>query len=148
DVARALSDAGHRALVISEGGRMRGDLIEAGGDMIRLPVASKNPLRMIANIGQIARIIREERVGLVHARSRAPAWSAFYAARRCGIPFVTTYHGIYNAKSRLKRRYNSIMARGDVVIANSHWTAEHIQKIYPGLAKRVEIIPRGLDLSD
>ncbi len=147
DMVRALTTAGYRALVVSEGGRMRGELYDAGGEMIRLPVGSKNPATMIANIGQLARIIREERVALVHARSRAPAWSAYYATRRCGVPFVTTYHGIYNAKGRLKRRYNSVMARGDIVIANSQWTADHIRATYRGLAKRIAVIPRGLDLS-
>ena len=126
DVARALVVAGYRALVVSEGGRMRGELYDAGGEMIRLPVASKNPARMFANIAQLVRIIRQEKVALVHARSRAPAWSALFAARRGGVPFVTTYHGIYNAKRPLKRCYNSMMARGDVVIANSQWTARHI----------------------
>ena len=147
DVARALVDAGYRALVVSEGGRMRGELYDVGGEMIRLPVASKNPATILANIGRLAQIIRQERVGLVHARSRAPAWSAYYAARRCGVPFVTTYHGIYNAKGRLKRRYNSIMARGDAVIANSQWTADHIRATYRGLAERIVVVPRGLDLS-
>lgn len=147
DMTRALVEAGYRAIVASEGGRMRGEVYDAGGEMIRLPVASKNPAKMATNIARLAQIIREEHVSLVHARSRAPAWSAYYAAKRCGVPFVTTYHGIYNAKGRLKRLYNSIMARGDVVIANSEWTADHIRSTYGDLAKRVAVIPRGIDLS-
>jgi glycosyltransferase involved in cell wall biosynthesis len=147
DIARALTQAGWRALVACDGGRMRSQLYDAGGELIRLPVASKNPLTMLSNTNQLVRIIREQQVSLVHARSRAPAWSALRAARRCGVPFVTTYHGIYNANTRLKRYYNSVMARGDVVIANSQWTADHIRVTYPHLAGRIVIIPRGLDLS-
>ena len=82
----------------------------------------------------------------MHARSRAPAWSALLAARRTGIPFVTTYHGIYNARSALKRWYNSVMARGDAVIANSNWTEQHILSTYGFQPKHLSVIPRGLDL--
>ena len=64
-----------------------------------------------------------EGVDLIHARSRAPAWSALRAARRAGVPFVTTYHGAYDETNALKRLYNGVMARGDVVIANSRYTA-------------------------
>lgn len=69
------------------------------------------------------------------------------AARRMRVPFVTTYHGIYEAKNPFKRWYNSVMARGDVVIANSQWTAEHIRKTYPSKAKKIVVIPRGIDLA-
>ena len=146
DIARALTANGYRALVASEGGSLERELIEAGGELIRAKMASKRPHRILINAGRIAKIIRTRNVSLVHARSRAPAWSALIAARLTGIPFVTTYHGIYNAKGALKRRYNSVMARGDAVIANSAWTAQHIIATYPFQAKNLTIIPRGLDL--
>jgi glycosyltransferase involved in cell wall biosynthesis len=146
DIAKALVARGFRALVASQGGRLERELIAAGGELMRMPVASKRPLRILVNARKIAHIIRTQNVLLVHARSRAPAWSARLAARRTGIPFVTTYHGIYNAKGALKRWYNSVMARSDAVIANSEWTARHILATYRFHPKRLTVIPRGLDL--
>ena len=146
DIARALVESGFRALVASEGGRLEWELTAAGGELIRMPVASKAPLTILRNASAIAALIRRQNVVLVHARSRAPAWSALIAARRTGIPFVTTYHGFYNAKGRWKRWYNSVMARGDAVIANSEWTARHILSAYRFQPKRLTIIPRGMDL--
>jgi glycosyltransferase involved in cell wall biosynthesis len=146
DIARALTQAGHIALVATEGGRMMGEL-QAVGEWIELPVASKNPAIIYANAARLADIIRTRNVSLIHARSRAPAWSALLAAHRTHIPFVTTYHGAYNAKSILKRLYNSVMARADAVIANSEWTADHIRNTYRFKPKRLVVIPRGVDLT-
>jgi glycosyltransferase involved in cell wall biosynthesis len=146
DIARALIASGYRALVATEGGRLERDLMLAGGELIRAKVASKKPQTIIANAIAIANIIRTQNVCLVHARSRAPAWSALIAARLTGAAFVTTYHGIYNAGNALKRRYNSVMARGDAVIANSEWTARHILANYRFQPKNLTIIPRGMDL--
>src|SRR6185312_5185347 len=89
---------------------------------------------------------RKEAVDLIHARSRAPAWSALVAARRAKLPFVTTYHGIYNEKGRAKKLYNSVMARGDIVIANSRYTADIIKKRYATPEERIRVIYRGVDL--
>ena len=146
DIAKALTAEGFRALVVSEGGRMEQELIAAGGELIRMPVVSKQPARILSNARALANIIRGKNIALVHARSRAPAWSALIAARRTGIPFVTTYHGIYNARGPLKRWYNSVMARGDAVIANSEWTARHILSTYGFPPKLLTVIPRGVDL--
>src|SRR4029079_4700690 len=146
DIAKAVAASGCRALVISEGGRLEDELNAAGGELIRMGVASKNPVDILKNAKAIAQIIRKENVLLVHARSRAPAWSALFAARRTGVPFVTTYHGIYKARGPFKRWYNSVMARGDAVIANSEWTANHITSSYGFHPKRLTVIPRGLDL--
>jgi glycosyltransferase involved in cell wall biosynthesis len=144
DIARALKGTGWTALVATRGGRLAPELSEAGGELIRMRMDSKNPRRIWSNAAELARLIRRRNISLVHARSRAPAWSALLAARRCGIPFVTTYHGIYRAKGPFKRWYNSVMAKGDVVIANSQWTAEHVRKTYA--PKRLVTIPRGIDL--
>jgi glycosyltransferase involved in cell wall biosynthesis len=146
DITRALIANGYRALVATEGGRLERDLLLAGGEIIRANMATKKPHRIIANAAVIANIIRTQNVSVVHARSRAPAWSALIAARMTGAAFVTTYHGIYNAKGPLKRWYNSVMARGDSVIANSEWTARHILATYRFQPKNLKIIPRGLDL--
>lgn len=147
DIAAALAREGYGALVASEGGRMEGELLRAGGELIRFRAGTKNPAAIWRNAKILAEIIRDRNISLIHARSRAPAWSALIAARRTGIPFVTTYHGIYNAHGPLKRWYNSVMARGHCVIANSQWTAEHVLKTYPDARDRLVVIPRGIDLS-
>ncbi len=147
DVAAAVRKAGGRALVASEGGRLTAALAERGGEAIELPLDSKNPLTMAANAGRLAALIKREGVSLVHARSRAPAFSAIAAARRAGVPVVTTYHGVYNAKTALKRWYNGVMTRGDFVIANSDFTRDHLIREHRVDPARVEAIPRGVDLA-
>ena len=146
EIAEALTRAGGRAVVASRGGRMEAELAAAGGHLVAMPLDSKNPLTMLANIGRIAALAKKSNVSIIHARSRAPAWSAWFAARRLGLPFVTTYHGVYNGTSGLKKFYNSIMARGDVVIANSDYTRAHVLKVHHVSADRVVSIPRGVDL--
>lgn len=148
EVAEALTAARAKALVVSIGGRLEGDLSRAGGELIRFDsAATKNPIQLLANAYVLTRIIRDRKVDLVHARSRAPAWSAMWAARRMKTPFVTTYHGVYNAMGSLKRWYNSVMARGDIVIANSEFTAGHIREEHDVPAERIVTIPRGVDIS-
>ncbi len=148
EVVEALVAANARALVVSAGGRLEGELAKAGGELIRFDNApTKNPIQLVANSRAIAKIIRDRKVDLVHARSRAPAWSAMWAAHRMKKPFVTTYHGVYNAKTGLKRWYNSVMARGDIVIANSEFTAAHVREQHAALARHIVTIPRGVDIS-
>ncbi|MBY6240836.1 glycosyltransferase family 4 protein [Methylosinus sp. Sm6] len=146
DIAQALHEAGARALVATTGGRMVSELQAKGGVWLPFPAATKNPLAMALNSARLARILREEGVDIVHARSRACAWIAYYAARRMGARFVTTYHSVYGGTSAIKQRYNSIMAAGDAVIANSQFTASHIAELYPAAAERVVVIARGIDL--
>lgn len=146
DVTRACVARGWRAIVASQGGRLVSELADAGGKHITLPLASKNPLTIFANARALQKIIRDENVSLIHARSRAPAWSALIAARATKIPFATTYHGAYNQKSAIKGLYNSVMARGDVVIANSHYTAGLIAARHACAGNRIEVIHRGSDL--
>ncbi len=146
EMAEAITRAGGRCLVASQGGRMEAALAEAGGELIRLPLKTKNPLRMMANSRALRRVVRAHCVDLVHARSRAPAWSALAAARITGIPFVTTYHGAYNQKSRAKSVYNSVMARGDIVIANSRYTAGLLMRRHGAMPERVRVIYRGVDV--
>ena len=145
DVAAALAGAGARALVAAEGGRMVSELQALGGIWAPFPAASKNPLAMAGNVSKLARLIREERVDIVHARSRAPAWVAYAATRLTKTPFVTTYHGSYAGSWPGKVLYNSVMARGDVVIANSEFTAGLIAAQHPFARERVRVIHRGTD---
>lgn len=147
EVAEALAMAGAEALVASEGGRLEGDLAEAGGELIRFPAAAKNPLTLLGNTRRLQRLIETRGISLVHARSRAPAWSALIAARLARVPFVTTYHGIYNQKTPPKAWYNSVMARGDLIIANSQYTAAIVRARHGTPEARLRVIPRGVDLT-
>ncbi len=147
EIAAALIEAGWKALVVSNGGPMVRELDRIGATHITLPVHSKNPWIMWRNAARLAKIIAEHTVDIVHARSRAPAWSAWAAARRTGRHFITTYHGVYNEDSLgLKRRYNAIMARGERVIAISEFVAEHVQRIHGVEDARLRVIHRGVDL--
>ena len=146
EIAQALSAAGHVPHVASEGGRMEDELRAAGGVLHRLRMGSKNPLTLRSNTRALIKLIKGHKIDLVHARSRAPAWAAKAAAEAANIPFITTYHGIYNANSRLKRRYNAVMTKGDIVIANSNFTKNHIIKEHGTDPKKIIVIARGVDM--
>ncbi|MEM1088511.1 MAG: glycosyltransferase family 4 protein [Pseudomonadota bacterium] len=147
EMAEAIAGAGGKALVASVGGRLEDALKTAGGELIRMNAASKNPLTIRANAGKLARIIKDRKIDLIHARSRAPGWSACMAAQRTNTPFVTTYHGAYSGTSGLKRKYNSVMAKGELVIANSEWTAAHVHDVHGTPKDRLVTIPRGVDFT-
>lgn len=147
DVAQAVIAAGGKALVASRGGRMTSRLIADGGRLVEMPVQSKNPLVMLGNAARLIDLIRTEKVSVVHARSRAPAFSALWAAHATGVPFVATYHGVYNARSSLKRWYNAVMTRGDLVIANSDYTRDHVLAQHQLDPAKIVTIPRGVDLT-
>ncbi len=146
EIAEALTAAGWSAYVASAGGPLEHFIARRGGVHLRLPLASKNPLVMRRNIAALGAAIRDYQIDIVHARSRAPAWSAFAAARATGRHFVTTFHNAYGLGSRLKHRYNSVMARGERVIAISDFVAEHAARVYGVGADRLRMIPRGVDL--
>ena len=145
EIAEAVVRAGGKAIVLSQGGRMAPRLAEVGAEFIPFAAATKNPARIIWNAKLILNLATARGVSLIHARSRAPAWSALIAARGLHLPFVTTYHGAYNEKSRIKNLYNSVMARSDVVIANSRYTADLVASRYHTLPERLRIIYRGVD---
>ena len=142
EIAVALRDAGARALVVSAGGRMAAEL---GAGHILLPVDTKNPFGLWRNVAKLETLIERVGVDLIHARSRAPAWSARAAARRAGIPFVTTFHGTYGGRSTAKRAYNRIMIRGERVIAVSNFIAAHVGDIYDCPPARIRVVHRGID---
>ncbi len=145
DVAAALARAGWRAIVASAGGPMTRELERAGAHHLTLPLESKNPLVMRRNAARLASLIKAHEVDIVHARSRAPAWSARAAARRTGRRFVTTFHGTYGHATPIKRRYNRIMTGGDKVIAISEFIAGHVRETYGVDDERLVVIPRGVD---
>lgn len=146
DVAQAVVRAGGTALVATRGGRMTARLEADGGRLAQMPVQTKNPLTMLGNAARLVALIRQENVSIVHARSRAPAFSALWAAHATKTPFVATYHGVYNAKSGLKRWYNAVMTRGDLVIANSDYTRDHVLAEHRVDPAMLVTIPRGVDL--
>ena len=146
DVAAALADAGWQSLVVSSGGPMVREILRAGAEHIELPVHSKNPMVMRSNVERLSSLIRERGVDIVHARSRAPAWSARRAARGAGARFMTTIHAPYNLGLPLKRLYNSVMADGDRVIAISAFIARHALEVYKADPERIRVIHRGVDI--
>ena len=146
DIAAALTEAGAQALVASTGGRLVSELQARGGVGVPFPADSKNPLAMANNIRKLRDLIRIERPAVVHAQSRAPAWVALGATRLTKTPFMTTYHGSYSGRHAVKLHYNSVMARGDLVLANSHYTGDLIVSLYPWARERVRIVPLGVDL--
>lgn len=147
DVAVALAAAGARPLVASSGGAMIRELDRAGVEHIKLPLDSKTPWGIYRNAGRLAEIIERHGVEVVHARSRAPAWSAWLAARRTGARFMTTFHAPYNFKGRIKHAYNAVMARGERVIAISEFIRGHILANYPVPPEAIRVIHRGIDPS-
>ncbi len=147
EIAQALIAEGHKAHVVSAGGRMEDELIHMGGILHKTDIGSKNLLTLFRRIRMLRAIIHEHKIDIVHARSRAPAWPAYYAAKIEGVPFLTTYHGIYNSGSRLKTFYNSVMAKGVHVIANSEFTKSHIIKTHGTSAEKITAIPRGVDMA-
>ncbi|MBO1079130.1 glycosyltransferase family 4 protein [Roseomonas haemaphysalidis] len=146
EIAAAQAEAGFRPLVASAGGRMVAELEALGATHVSLPLDRKSPLALWRNAAALRAVIREHGVRIVHARSRAPAWSALLAARREGVRFVTTYHGSYNENFPGKRAYNAVMARGDRVVAISHYIAELIRERHGTDPARIRIIPRGVDM--
>jgi glycosyltransferase involved in cell wall biosynthesis len=145
EMTQAVALAGGIPLVASAGGPLVAAVERAGGRHIQLPLATKNPFGIWRNAGRLERLIREHRVAIVHARSRAPAWSAWLAARRTGVRFVTTYHGAYGEDLPLKRQYNAVMAKGEIVIAASHYVAGLVRQRHGVPAERIRVIPRGVD---
>lgn len=146
EMTEAIVEAGGEALVISAGGELEAEVEALGGRIIRMNAKTKNPLSLYLNSRKIAALIKSEGISLIHARSRAPAWSALWAARKTGVPFVTTYHGAYNQKSAPKGFYNGVMARGDWVIANSIYTKNLILERHPVDPACVSVIYRGVDM--
>lgn len=145
EIAEALVRVGARAVVATAGGRMVDQLAAIGAEVVHMPLASKNPAIMLANVVRLQQLAMSCNARLLHARSRAPAWSTLAVARRLGLAFVTTYHGAYGERNAIKRLYNGVMARGDRVIANSNYTADLIRARHAIPDDRLRVIHRGID---
>jgi glycosyltransferase involved in cell wall biosynthesis len=145
EITQAIAEAGGTALVASAGGKLVASIERAGGRHFILPLAAKNPLAIWRNAARLERLIRAEQVTIVHARSRAPAWSAWLACQRTGTHFVTTYHGTYGEDLPFKRRYNAVMARGEIIITASRFIADLVVARHAVDPSRIRVIPRGVD---
>lgn len=149
DVAAAIVESGGKAIVISQGGTRLRELARGGAIHIDMPIKSKNPLMVLKNASTLSRIIRNHRVNIVHARSRAPAWSAYLACRKLrrqgyAVHFMTTCHAPYNITGRMKRWYNSVMAKGERVIAISEYVADYLRQNYMIAPDSIRVIHRGI----
>lgn len=147
DIAAELTRRGSLAIVVSHGGARIHELERAGVTHINLPVHSKNPLVMLKNVREIKKIIARYNVNIIHVRSRAPAWSAYWACQKMPhTRFMTTCHAPYNISGKAKRWYNSVMARGERVIAISDGVGQYLMQNYhidPGI---IRVIHRGIAL--
>lgn len=145
EITQAVAEADGVALVASAGGPLVRFVERAGGRHFTLPLKAKGPFSIWRNAARLTELIRAEKVVLVHARSRGPAWSAWLACQRTGAHFVTTYHGAYSEDLPFKRRYNAVMARGEIVIAASRFIAGLVAERHGIDPARIRVIPRGVD---
>ena len=146
EITSFLKDKEFSSLVLTSGGKLIGELEKENIEVIKLKIDKKNPYSIIKNFFLFIKIFRKKKIDLVHVRSRAPAWSAIFAAKKIGIPVLTTWHGHVSNSSFIKKIYNSIMLKGDAVIANSAYTAERISKIYNIDLNKIDIISRGVNV--
>ena len=146
EIARFLMAQKQKNMVISSGGRLEEDLKKLGVEHICLPVHSKNPFVMISTAYKLHKLFVAKNVGVVHVRSRAPAWTVKLALCGLRIPMLTTFHGTYGLKpAPFKRWYNQVMVSGDLVIAVSEHIARHITENYKIDSNKIRLIPRGAD---
>lgn len=148
EIAQEIVDSGNDSIVISAGGPLVEPLEKAGSKHIIMNVASKNPFTIWRNACKISDVIRRFNVDIIHARSRAPAWSCSIAAKKTKIRLITTFHGVYNFKNSIKKFYNSVMADGNKVIAVSHFIKKHIVDNYKIDEKKITVIYRGVNHRD
>ena len=145
EITAFLKNTNYTSLVLTSGGKLIKDLEKLNIEVVQYPIDKKNPLLIIKNIIELKKLFIEKNIDLIHVRSRAPAWSAIFAARSLKIPIVTTWHGHVSNSSWFKKKYNSIMHKGNALIANSNYTAENINKIYKIDKDKIDIIPRGVN---
>ena len=146
DVANYLTKNGFTSNIITSSGYRIEQLEKNGSIVNRIPVHSKNPLTIIINIFRIIKIVKKNNINIIHARSRAPAWSCYFVAKIAKIKFITTFHGTYNFNNKIKKFYNSIMIRSDYIIAISEFIHNEIKSKYAYSKKNLSVISRGIDV--
>jgi glycosyltransferase involved in cell wall biosynthesis len=144
DLNAAIVKAGGKSVVISSGGSRVHEIAKGGGTHIQLPVQSKNPLTVASNIRRLRKVIREYNVDVVHACSRAPAWSAARAVQGTSAHLVTSCHAAHALGGVLKRLYNSSITKGERVIAVSHFLADYLEQNYKTDPNIIRVIHRGV----
>ena len=148
DLAHYLNEVGCKSYIITSGGELIKYIDKKKVTLIKLPVHSKNPLLILVNSIIISFIILFLNISIVHARSRAPAWSCYFATRITRRKFVTTFHGTYNFQNKIKKFYNSIMVKSDLLIAGSNFIFSHIHENYSKYLnpkKKFLVIFRGIN---
>ena len=149
DIAHYLPENNCKSFIVTSGGELLKFVDRKKVKIFKLPVQSKNPLLIFINSIILIGIILLNNISIVHARSRAPAWSCLFASKLTGRKFVTTFHGIYNFKSNLKKLYNSVMVRSDLIIAGSNFIFSHIKENYSRYLnnkKKFLVIFRGINV--
>ncbi len=149
EIASGLKAEGYKNFVASSGGRMVFDLQKLKVKHFELPLKTKNPIKMYLNSLKLAKIIKENGINIVHARSRAPAWSAYWAAKRAGVTFLTTFHGTYGLGPwGIKKIYNRVMTYGKLVIAISSHIKNHLIKEYGFDESKMRLIHRCVNIDN
>tara|TARA_A100001011_G_scaffold139263_1_gene147161 strand:- start:543 stop:1697 length:1155 start_codon:yes stop_codon:yes gene_type:complete len=149
DVAHYLPENGCKSFIVTSGGDLLKYIDKKKVTVIRLPVQSKNPILILFNAIILIGIILLNNISIVHARSRAPAWSCLLATKITGRKFVTTFHGTYNFSSKIKKFYNSVMVRSHLIIAGSNFIFSHIKENYSKYIsdkKKLLVIFRGINI--
>ena len=149
DIAHYLPENGCKSFIVTSGGELTKFINKEKVKLIKLPVQSKNPLIILFNTIALIFIIIFNNISIVHARSRAPAWSCFFATKITSRKFVTTFHGTYNFKSKLKKFYNSVMVKSNLIIAGSNFIFSHIKDNYSdnlNLKNKLLVIFRGINV--
>jgi len=145
EMAAFIAASGAESFVASQGGRLVEELLQQGSRHFRLPLARRNPVTILYSAARLRKILLSEKIDLVHARSRAPAWAAYIACRLTGVPFVTTFHGTHRIQNRFKKYYNNVMVRGERVIAISRFIKQHLMENYAVAEGRIDVAPRGFN---
>lgn len=149
EIASELTRRGIQNFVASQGGRMEHALKRLKVPHFKLPLKTKNPIRMWLNYRKLVKFIEENNINIVHARSRAPAWSAYWAAKKTGIKFLTTFHGTYGLGFKgLKKYYNRVMTYGDLIIAISNHIKQHIIENYGVDPQKIRLIHRCVNMEN
>ena len=149
DIAHYLPENNCKSFLVTSGGELTKFIDKKKVKLIKLPVHSKNPLMILLNSFALIFIIYFYKIDIVHARSRAPAWSCLIATKVTSRKFVTTFHGTYNFKSKIKKFYNSVMVRSNLVIAGSNFIFAHIKENYSNYLKsetKLLVIFRGINV--
>ena len=149
DIAHYLPENGCESFIVTSGGELTKFVNKKKVKLIRLPVHSKNPLLILINTVLLVGIILFFKISIVHARSRAPAWSCLFATKLTNRKFVTTFHGTYNFSGKFKKFYNSVMVRSDLIIAGSNFIFSHIKENYSEFLtsqKKLLVIFRGINV--